>query len=125
MNIYVSGKKIPHLNCIFSNFSLGDLIRSCAIFALIKYVFNGRNISDRKLEIYQFISLQTFTLYLLHQFIITMMNRVLGINTLSFNPVISVPVIVVVAFVLSLVMAALLNNIYRPIKKLVYRGGER
>ena len=22
MNIYVSGKKIPHLNCIFSNFSL-------------------------------------------------------------------------------------------------------
>lgn len=96
---------------IFSNFSVGNLIRGCAIFSLVKCSFRDENKNIKRLKIYQFIALQTFTIYLIHQFIITMLNRTVGLNTLSFNPVLSVPGIAIVVFVLSYLTAIVLNTL--------------
>ena len=97
---------------LFGNFSAGDFIRSTTIFLLAKYLAHGKDGETKELPILHFISRHTFTLYLVHQFVITMLNRLFGLNTLSFSAALSVPIIGIMSFIISVFLAVILDVIW-------------
>ena len=99
------------LSFLLGNFSVGDFVRSATIFLLAKYLTNGKGGETKEVPVLLFIARHTFTLYLVHQFVITMLNRLFGLNTLSFSSVLSVPVIGIISFLISIILAIILDVI--------------
>lgn len=56
------------------------------------------------------ISQYSFGIYLVHIIVIEQLGR-LGITASRWNPVIAVPLVVCIVFIISLVISAILNNI--------------
>ena len=56
------------------------------------------------------LSQYTFGAYLVHDLVIQML-RFIGLNTVSFAPALSIPVISVIVFVISFAFSGILNNI--------------
>ncbi len=81
-----------------------NLCISAAVFVYFKRHYNRENMLIRRLSQY------SFGAYLVHAIVINILQK-LGLHTLAFNPVISVPVIVVIVFMLSMAISAVLNHI--------------
>lgn len=89
-------------------FSVAMLVESAAVFTLFKYAVKDGS------RIYPFIkklSEYTFGAYLVHVLVIDLLNYRLGINTLFANPLISVPALVLLVYVLSTLVAFVLKQI--------------
>lgn len=92
----------------YDNFTVNVLMQSISIFVWVKYnAMNLKKLSAIMCRLSQY----SFGAYLIHALIIEQLNSQFGLNTLSFNPIISVPIIAIVVFVLSFLMSALLNQI--------------
>lgn len=96
----------------YRDFNVNVVLEVVFVATLIKY-YSPRN--DRIAKWFASLSKYTFGAYLIHEFIIEKMPEVVGLNTLSFSAIASVPVIVVIVFVLSYCISAILNHI--PIVK--------
>ena len=94
----------------FYDFSISVLFESIGVF-----VFAKNHISFAKYErlkkIISKLSKYSFGIYLMHALFIEQIEFLFGINTLSFNPLISVPIITAAVFIISLVLSAFLNSI--------------
>ena len=88
--------------------TINVLLESVAVF-----VFFKRNFSKHS-RIILALSKYSFGAYLIHDIFIQIIKDC-GINTLSFNPIFSVPVISIMVFVLSFLSSGILNQI--PILK--------
>ena len=97
------------------NFNLGVLFTLIATFVLFKYNFSGKEEKSSDSSMFRKLivklSKYSFGAYLVHDLVIQLINRVTGINAVSFNPIAAVPVIAVVTFVISFGVSALLNVI--------------
>jgi len=106
-----SVKLQKHLVSYYSEFSFNVLLESIAVFTSFKYV----NWSKVKLDkVISTLSKYSFAIYLIHIWVLDRL-QLSGVNTLSMNPIISVPVISIIVFLISIVIAAILNHI--PIVK--------
>lgn len=110
--ILYASRRGTELTFLTVNFAVGDFFRSVTIFMLAKYFANEHNKETRVVQILKFVGGHTFTLYLVHQFVITMLNRLFGLNTLSFSTLLSVPVIGIISFFISIVIAVVLDSIW-------------
>lgn len=115
---FIIGTILHKIAVIFNDrggFFWGDtllpvLLQSISIFTYIKY-------SNLKEKFYiTLISKYTFGIYLIHAFILKKLEQA-GLNTLSFNPILSIPVISLITFVISFVIVILLGQ--TPLKKFV------
>ncbi|MBQ3764228.1 MAG: hypothetical protein II869_04565, partial [Synergistaceae bacterium] len=61
-------------------------------------------------KIVRVLSQYSFGAYLVHDAVISLIDK-LGLNTLTFNPIFSIPVISVMVFVISFVISAVLNHV--------------
>lgn len=92
----------------FSPASLNVLVMSTAIFVCFKY---GRIFASvKKPDIWKKISGYTFFVYMFHMFVIEKLN-LMGITTVSFPAVISIPVLTLFTFVISLLGAFVADHI--------------
>ena len=82
------------------------LLSACAVFTWFKnsYFFNQSNAIIQKLSKY------TFGVYLVHVFILNLL-KTFGLNTMSFNPILSVPLITILVYFLSVCVVAILHCI--------------
>ncbi len=71
----------------------------------LKYDNNRLNAVFAKLSKY------SFGAYLFHLFVINWLELRFGLNTLSFNPVLSVTLITLIVFIISFAVSAVLNKI--------------
>ena len=85
-------------------FNLNTICESAAVFVFFRKHFNRENIAVQKLSQY------SFGAYLVHAAVIPVIRN-LGLHPLTFTPVISVPVIAVIVFVISFTISAVLNHI--------------
>ena len=92
----------------YGNFNVNILLETLAVFTFFKY---GKYESDKLNAIVLKMSKYSFGAYLVHALIIEQLNIRLGLNTLSFNPVLAVPSIGVIVFAVSFTISALLNRI--------------
>lgn len=88
----------------YHNLTLSTLFESAAVFVFFKANLNWPSRLIRMLSQY------SFGAYLVHVAVISALKW-LGLNTLTFNPLFSVPVISVIVFVISFVISAILNHI--------------
>ena len=80
------------------------------LYILQVFIFFKRNFY-RANKFIRHLSQYSFGAYLVHDEIIIQVTRRIGLNAFSFNPVISVPVIALIVFVISFVISAVINNI--------------
>lgn len=89
-------------------FNVNVLLQSIAVFVWFKYQkynWNKLNLFIHKLSKY------SFGAYLVHALIIGQLNVRFGLNASSFHPVISIPCLAVLVFVISMIISAILNQI--------------
>lgn len=99
------------MTCFLSNLTLNTFIVSVAVFTFFKQHLNKPVNSQKTQNLIMFISKCTFGVYLIHPFFIEALNKFANINTLSFNPILSIPVISLVVFLASLMVSVLFNKI--------------
>lgn len=91
------------------DFALTDLLMTAAIFLFFKQV-----ISDAPSKAHRFfrlLSASSFGIYLVHPFVIDTLASQAGLTTLSFSPVLSVPVLTLLVFLISLGITMVLRKI--------------
>lgn len=92
----------------FSPASLNILVMSAAVFVCFKY---GRIFDKvKRPEVWAKVSGYTFFVYMFHMFVIEKLNLI-GITTVSFPAVVSIPVLTVVTFIVSLLGAFVADHI--------------
>lgn len=96
--------QIPCLN-YYKNYNVNIVFESVSVFTFFKY----SRLKPRDI-VYKF-SGYSFGAYLIHALIIEQLRLRLGLNTMSFNPVISVPAISLIVYILSFMISAVLNQI--------------
>ena len=89
----------------YNDHTVNVMFESISVFVFFKSKFN------RPSRIIQTLSQYSFGAYLVHVAVIGLIINKLGLNTLTFNPLLSIPVISVIVFVISFAISAALNQI--------------
>ena len=105
MSSYASLLKNEPQGLFYNELSVNVLLESAAVFVFFKQHYNHENKIVLKLSQY------SFGAYLVHALILALMREYTGLHTLTFSPVISVPVIAVIVFIISFIISAILNHI--------------
>lgn len=88
--------------------TLNVFFEAVAVFTWFKYrKYNNQAVNQLILK----LSKYSFGAYLVHALVIEQLDNLIGLNSLSFNSVISVPCIGIIVFVISIGISALLNHI--------------
>ena len=90
--------------------SVNVLFTSIAIFIFGKHHLN-KKLDDKKTKKLVFSSKCTLGIYLIHPLLLSLLDAVFNFNTLSFNPVLSVPIIWLLIFATSTLLSIILNKI--------------
>ena len=95
---------------LYELLTLNILFESLAVFLMGKYVFSKIKFSSKAIEFINILSRDTFGIYLSHVLFIEILYN-LGLKTDIFTPLLSVPLIIVLVFVISGAFSHLLNSI--------------
>ncbi len=91
----------------YGNSTLNVCLEAVFVFTCFKY----RKKSGKLDALFKTLSKYSFGAYLVHALVIEQLNKCFGLNTLSFHPVLSVPCISALVFVISFGISAVLNRI--------------
>lgn len=107
LSAFISAK-LGHPYVVQSVFHINVLLESIAIFVW----FKDHPVPDNTFlkKWIKKISKYSFGIYLAHPMVISFLDWI-GLNTLSFNAALSVPVICIVVFIVSFILSAVLNRI--------------
>lgn len=96
---------------LYDYFSITVMLEALGIFVFVKDRFDGREIGQKAERVLVLLSKYSFGVYLVHILVLDELARIFGLNTLSFNPLLSVPVISAIVIVVSFAISAALNHI--------------
>ena len=108
MTLIVSIKTQTASNSYYIWFNVNIMIQAIAVFVFFKY---KEYKSEKVNAIIQKLSKYSYGVYLIHLIFLEKLDTIFGINTLSFNPILSVVLISVIVYAISLIISAILNNI--------------
>lgn len=91
--------------------ALNIFLESAAIFLFAKRHWIFSDISARALKILRTLSKYSFGAYLVHALFVDHFSSLFGFDTLSFSPILSVPVIGCIVFIISFAISAVINHI--------------
>jgi len=94
----------------YDYFTLNVMLEAVGLFVFAKYELSRIRLGDRLKKIIVKLSLLSFGAYLVHAFMIGKLN-LLGLNSLSYNPAISVPLITVIVFAASMLVSLIISFI--------------
>lgn len=115
LTVYSCKKAGTYVETWFSPGAVNILIMCVAIFTFFKYCKMFEN--TKRVLLWQKLSRYTFFVYMFHMFVIEKLNLV-GITTVSFPAIISIPVLTLFTFAVSMVGAFIADHI-PGIKKIV------
>lgn len=95
---------------LLNNLLPGMFFWGTSIFVFFRYHFSNLKLSESKLKFLLLLSKLSFGIYLVHDFIITLLERI-GITTLSYNVFISVPLNSLVVFAVSFIIIWVISKI--------------
>lgn len=101
----MDSRKLENPSSVYYNYFFINV----AIVAVSAFVFSKYNFKSNK--ILKNISKCCFGIYLVHAMIFEVLNLKWNINALSFNPIFSVPIIVLIVFVISLTIIKIIGKI--------------
>ena len=110
LTYYISFKENKKIH-FYSGFFINVFIASIGIFIFFKYNFNNLKCKKNIKEFIQKLGRLTFGIYIIHPFVIGEFNRRYNINTLSFEPLYSVPINSLITFLISLILVYIMKLI--------------
>ena len=110
LTYYISFKKNKKIH-FYSSFFINVFFESIGIFIFFKYNFNKLKCRKNIKEFIQKLGRLTFGIYIIHPFVIEEFNRRYNINTLSFEPLYSVPINSLITFLISLILVYIIKLI--------------
>ena len=109
-SIIANYKKIPF--GLYNEFYLNVFLETIGLFVFVKNI--KFNINNKQSNILNKLVKYSFGIYLIHVLVIDDIKKI-GITPLTFNPIISIPIISILTFIISLIISAIINHI--PILK--------
>lgn len=107
----VSVKNGKPISFLYGNFMLPVFIEAVLLFICFQNL-NFKCYASERFKIFIFrVSTLTMGVYLLHPFVIKALETYFNLNTLSFLPMFSIPVIVVICFVVCLAVTFIMSKI--------------
>jgi surface polysaccharide O-acyltransferase-like enzyme len=110
LTYYISFKENKKIH-FYSGFFINVFIASIGIFIFFKYNFNNLKYRKNIKDFIQKLAYLTFGIYIIHPFVIEELNIRFNLNTLSFEPLYSVPINSLITFLLSLILAYIIKLI--------------
>lgn len=95
---------------LYGYFSPNVMFVSVAVFVFFKYEISKIKFNKTSLKIINTLSSCTFGIYLVHDFFNIILSKN-GLNTMIFNPFISVPTIAILVFILSFAVSYIISKI--------------
>ena len=115
LNAAVAWKTDKPCQLYYGNFNVNVALEAIAVHTLFKY----RNFDNEKLNVFvSKLSKYSFGVYLVHVFVIELL-KVIGLDTMRFLPIISVPVISVITIIVSFAISFVINKIPKISKWIV------
>lgn len=96
---------------LYDDLGVNVMLEALGVFVFVKDRFAGKDVSGKAVRILGLLAKYSFGAYLVHILVLNELKRIFGLDTLSFSPVFSVPVISVIVLVISFVISAVLNHI--------------
>ncbi len=110
VNSYISAKTGTAGTFYYFSFSLSSFFITAAWFIFFKYEVSKIKFSEKSIKIINRMSKNMFGLYLIHALVLKLVSDI-GLTTLSFNPLLSIPVISLVTFIIGYVLVVLISKI--------------
>ncbi|MBR0242642.1 acyltransferase family protein [Candidatus Saccharibacteria bacterium] len=108
---YILSNHLQESNILFyNNLSINVLLISVGIFIFAKKHLNHA-LGEKNEKRLIFLSKCSLGVYLIHMLILNVLSIVFHIDTLSFNPIFSVPIIAICIFTLSYIVSIIMNKI--------------
>ena len=110
--MFFGGYKIgdEYLGSFMNALSIVKFSKAMTVYVVIKRLAEKKPYGNKILGL---LGECCFGTYLIHQMIINMLNKIFGLNTLTFTPVISILLIALITFIVSFV-------IILPIRKIAF-----
>ena len=105
----VSGQKANEM--FYGYLTVNVMLEAVGIFVLMRDIFERKAVGVRIEKVLGLLAKYSFGAYLVHVLVLDELGRIFGLNTLSFNPLLSIPVISMIVIVISFVISAALNHI--------------
>lgn len=99
------------IDIFYDELSLNVALEAICVFCLVRHICGKINFSDKSRRVIAALSKWSFGAYLVHVLIISLLGRLFGLGNLSFNPLLSIPAISIITFIVSFAISALLNRI--------------
>lgn len=96
---------------VLGNFNVNIMLQSLGVFVFMKYNVDSIHISDKMKSIIGKLSKYSFGAYLVHAMVLEQLRNIFGLDTLSFNPVLSILVIMLIVSVVSFLVSWICNHI--------------
>ena len=95
----------------YNNLTINVTLMSVAVFVFFKKHVTIKKPTKKKKERLELISRCSLGVYLVHMIVLDSFNLVIGFNSLSFNPIISVPILALATLGISYLIAIVLYKI--------------
>lgn len=95
---------------MLNNLLPGMFFWGASIFVFFRYHFSDIKLSESKLKFVLLLSKLSFGIYLVHDFIITLLEQI-GITTLSYNIFLSIPINTILVFIISFIITYIISKI--------------
>lgn len=116
LSVWASWSAGKESGLFFENFTLNVMAEGIAVFVLCKKYYERIKINDRQKRILAALSTYSFEAYLIHALVIDVLRNCFHLHSLTFSPVLSIPVLSLLVFVISYLISGTLNRIRYRIK---------
>lgn len=93
------------------DYTLLALAMTVGLFLFAKYVLGTKTLKEKTVQRIRILSKYTFGVYLVHALVLSQLRDTFRLNTLTFDPIVSILLIEFLAAVLSFCLSAALNRI--------------
>ena len=104
MTYYISSKKNIKITFLYSQHYINVFFMTISIFIFFKYNFNDLKNKKRVKKFIEKLAGLTFGIYIIHPFVIEELKIRIKLNTLSFDPLYSIPINSLITFIISLLI---------------------
>ncbi|GHH99686.1 acyltransferase [Neobacillus kokaensis] len=109
-NSFLSIEKGSPDNFLYYYLRVNVFFTTIALFLFMEDFFRNRNLNNISLSIISIISKYSFGMYLIHDMVRTLIMNA-GFDNLSFNPIISVPILALCIFIISFLATSFIRKI--------------
>lgn len=111
LTFFSSNKLGKPYELFYSSFSINVMLMVIGIFVFFKYVISKKKWKEKYIKIISKLAKYSFGVYLVHDLVIDKLKLWMQLDTLAYDPITSIIIIVSCVTIISYIIAAIINTI--------------